>query len=131
LFGLAQSLLDQLHIAARGLPPGLRILLEGVKDINSARIPQGVYGAECITAMVVDDFHDACSSKAAQDLRILVLAAPLRDVQRISNRSCTLAENSLGSLRLVPTHVTGFRESSSGTAVAIIVKSLYDVNRGS
>src|SRR6266487_7111278 len=65
LFGLAQSLLDQLHVPAWRFPPDLRFLLEGVKDVYSPCVLQGVHGAEGITTIVFDDFQDACSAEAA------------------------------------------------------------------
>ena len=63
LLGLAHSLLDQLDVPARCLSSCLRFFLEGVKDIHRPSVTQGVYRAECIAALILDDFHDPAPPK--------------------------------------------------------------------
>jgi len=52
-----QESLNQINTPARRFPPGLRFLLKSVKDVSSGRVPNGVHGAECVAAIVVDDFN--------------------------------------------------------------------------
>ncbi len=63
--------------------------------------------------MVLDDFYDSRSAKAAQHLRILMLVTTLGNVQRIAHVVLYNLGESRKSLRLVPTQVTGFKDGTS------------------
>jgi len=76
-----QPLLHQLQVPARRLASSLRFLLESVKDVYRSRIPQAVNGAKRIAAKVLYHFHHPCPAKAAERVRIAMLAAALRDVE--------------------------------------------------
>lgn len=56
-----------------------------MKHKDRPRIFQGVNRPEGITAVILDYFQNACSTKAAKYLRILMLAAALSDVQRLTH----------------------------------------------
>src|SRR6266404_9505809 len=80
-----QPLLHQLQVPARRLASSLRFLLESVKDVYRSRIPQAVNGAKRIAAKVLYHFHHPCPAKAAERVRIAMLAAALRDVEGITH----------------------------------------------
>jgi hypothetical protein len=79
LFSLTQPFLHQFQVPARRLASSLRFLLESVKDLRRSRIPQGVHGTKRIARKILYHVHHPCPAKAAQRLRISMLAAALRD----------------------------------------------------
>jgi hypothetical protein len=61
--------------------------------------------------MVLNDFYDSRSAKAAQYLRILMLATTLGNVQRITHEILhSFGERTQVFEALVPTQVTGFKD---------------------
>lgn len=56
-----------------------------MQDIDAVRVFQRVHHSKCIAAKIGDDFQHARASKTGQHLGIAMLAATLRDVDRIAH----------------------------------------------
>ena len=56
-----------------------------MKDKNHTCKFQRIHGPKSVTTVILNNFQDACSAKAVQNLRVLMFAATLGDVQCIAH----------------------------------------------
>jgi hypothetical protein len=76
-----------------------RLLLKGVKRVDSACETYGVHGVVCVAGVVIDHFENPCSSEALEGLRTRMLVTFLSQPEGIATSPPCL----LGKLPKVPT----------------------------
>jgi hypothetical protein len=87
-----------IEISFRGRGAALRLLLEGVKDVNDAREPDSVDGAVSVAVMVLYDLQHASAFErlvSCEGLGSRVLATGLRDEKCVTDLTLNLSRERL------------------------------------
>jgi hypothetical protein len=84
-----------------------------MQHIDTIRVFQRVHRSECIAAKILNDFKHPLPHQNRSALWIAMLAAALRDINRIAHLMLDKSGNLFKSLRLDPIQTTGLRGVSS------------------